>query len=66
LGGDDRLVGAADSASSIRRQCDAFSLEIDIHICSSLSFLLGNWAKDKHASFADAQEYGFGLSSVNA
>ena len=43
LGGDDRLVGAAGSASSIRRQCDAFSLEIDMLICSSLSFLLGNW-----------------------
>ena len=35
--------GRPGSASSIRRQCDAFSLEIDILICSSLSFLLGNW-----------------------
>jgi hypothetical protein len=42
-GGDGCLPGAAASASRIRGQCDAFSLGMDMLICSSLSFLLGNW-----------------------
>jgi hypothetical protein len=66
LGGDDGLAEAAGSASSIRRQCDAFSLEIDTLICSSFSFFWLICAGDKHVSFANAQEYGCGLSSVNA
>ena len=42
--GDDCLVGTAGSASSIRRQRNAFSPEIDMLICSFFaSFLLGNW-----------------------
>ena len=44
VGGDHCPVGAAGSASSIRRQRNAFSLEIDMLIRSFFAwFLLGNW-----------------------
>jgi hypothetical protein len=54
-GGDDYLAGAADSVSSTLRQRKAFSLEIDVLICSFFSFVLAIGTKDNHASFADAQ-----------
>jgi hypothetical protein len=41
-------------------------MEIDVPICPSLSFSWVIGAKGKHASFADAQEHGRELSSVNA
>jgi hypothetical protein len=44
VAGDDCLAATAGRASGIRRQRNAFSLEIDMLICSFFaSFLLGNW-----------------------
>jgi hypothetical protein len=54
---------AAPAASTAAQR---FQHEIDVPICPSLSFSWVIGAKGKHASFADAQEHGCELSSVNA
>jgi hypothetical protein len=59
VGGDDCLAGTAGSASSIRRQCNTFSLEIAMLKFYSAFFSLNCpviGTKDRHVCFSNSQE----------